>query len=343
MATQRDISLHLNLSQALVSGVLSGKGNSRASEETRRRILEAARELDYRPSASAVSLRTGRTGQIALLVEISSKDGGLIAQSPDVHGLLEAAAAAGYRVILIPMSQGEAGERQLENLARDRVCDGVCVFSNQFQASHRRIVAEYGLPCVVVGAADFAQEAERAAELRDWDRTVVRVDHDNYRHGFDAVRWLQERGHRKIAWAMADGEGDQRHNLELRQGYVDALAQLGGEPEFLPHIPQSDPAANYLPGRKFSAVIVRYAHGAVLWWYQCGRMGIELPGDLEVVGLVDASSLPELSMTGLRRKIKLKCHNAREVGLVAGKTLVEWAGGRVPAEPLILITPGAPA
>ncbi|MGW7133433.1 LacI family DNA-binding transcriptional regulator [Streptomyces bobili] len=54
------------VSQATVSYVLNNRADQPISEETRRRVLEAARNLDYRPHASARTLAAGRS-DIALL------------------------------------------------------------------------------------------------------------------------------------------------------------------------------------------------------------------------------------------------------------------------------------
>ena len=60
MATLRDIAQQLEISVPVVSRVLNGKSDVRASEATRRRIFEVAAQLNYRPTASAKALATGR-------------------------------------------------------------------------------------------------------------------------------------------------------------------------------------------------------------------------------------------------------------------------------------------
>jgi len=52
-ATLRDIAQELNVLITVVSRVLNDKPGTWASEATRQRILERAREINYRPSASA--------------------------------------------------------------------------------------------------------------------------------------------------------------------------------------------------------------------------------------------------------------------------------------------------
>lgn len=59
--TAKDIARELGLSQPTVSRVLNGTNGHRVSPETRARVLEAARRMQYQPNAVARSLRRGRT------------------------------------------------------------------------------------------------------------------------------------------------------------------------------------------------------------------------------------------------------------------------------------------
>ncbi len=64
--TARDVANEVGLSQPTVSRILNGDNSHRASVATRKRVLEAAQRLGYRPNAVARSLRRGRTGIIGL-------------------------------------------------------------------------------------------------------------------------------------------------------------------------------------------------------------------------------------------------------------------------------------
>lgn len=64
--TAKDVARELNLSQPTVSRILNGDQGHRASEETRRRVWEAAQRLGYQPNAVARSLRRGRTDIIGV-------------------------------------------------------------------------------------------------------------------------------------------------------------------------------------------------------------------------------------------------------------------------------------
>ena len=59
-ATIRDIAKRLGISVSTVSYALNG-GPRPVPEEVRRRVLEVARELDYRPNRLARSMVTGKT------------------------------------------------------------------------------------------------------------------------------------------------------------------------------------------------------------------------------------------------------------------------------------------
>ena len=66
--TSSDVARAAGVSRATVSFVLNDKPGMRITEETRRRVLEAARELDYRPHASARSLAAGRSDVVLLAI-----------------------------------------------------------------------------------------------------------------------------------------------------------------------------------------------------------------------------------------------------------------------------------
>src|SRR5690606_26340705 len=66
MSTIADVAARAGVSKATASRALTGRGY--VSEETRRRVADAADELAYVAHSSATSLATGRTGTIAVIV-----------------------------------------------------------------------------------------------------------------------------------------------------------------------------------------------------------------------------------------------------------------------------------
>ena len=66
MATLKDIARTLDLSITKVSRALND--HSDVSEETRLRVKDAARRMNYHPNASARKLVSGRSGMVGLVV-----------------------------------------------------------------------------------------------------------------------------------------------------------------------------------------------------------------------------------------------------------------------------------
>jgi DNA-binding LacI/PurR family transcriptional regulator len=66
--TSAEVARHSGVSRATVSYVLNRTPNQTISEETRRRVFEAAERLGYTPYAPARALRSGRSDVVLLLI-----------------------------------------------------------------------------------------------------------------------------------------------------------------------------------------------------------------------------------------------------------------------------------
>ena len=331
--TLRDIADELKISTAIVSRVLNEKPGNWASEGTKARIFDVARELNYRPSTSARALATGRSMQIAIVVDAARV--GVDAQSADLRGFIEAVSAHNYRVILQPLSAGEAGERELENLLGDGVCDGVCLYSPEVTAGQLRVLRRAARPCVILGDAGHA-------DLKaDIEAVAVRVDHDNYLYAQQSVEWLVAQGHRSIAWTRGHGEGEQPHVLALLAGYRHAMESHGLEPLILPYDQQLDYPIVWQK-RAVSAVMVRWLHGAIAWSNCAADYGLKLPADLTIMAHLDIAASGELIASGLNRRLALHCFDSRNVGQIGGELLTKWATGQRPARSTVLVPTRAP-
>ena len=96
----KDIARELQLSESLVSKVLSGRmGNTTAHIQVVKAIQRKARELGYRPNRTATALATGRHGVIAVFVHQHGEPGSSIVETL-ITGVAEAAAAHQQRLWL---------------------------------------------------------------------------------------------------------------------------------------------------------------------------------------------------------------------------------------------------
>src|SRR5690606_23589525 len=122
--TLQDIAKRTHTSVSTVSRVLSGGSLAqRISAATRQRVLDAAREMGYRPNLVARSLRTRQSKTIALLVsDIANPWFGqiasLIEQSLHRHG---------YSLLLCNSGEDAEMEREYLELLPQRGIDGLIV------------------------------------------------------------------------------------------------------------------------------------------------------------------------------------------------------------------------
>ena len=149
-ATITDVARLANVSTATVSRVLSGGGGAR--DETRDRVLVAARELGYRPSGVARSLRQRATRTLGLIVtDIENPF------FPElVRTVEDAAREMGYAILLCNASDDPEREAGYLELLVDRWVDGVVIAASSLGVRHREWLLAAPLPIVLVNSVDRA-------------------------------------------------------------------------------------------------------------------------------------------------------------------------------------------
>jgi DNA-binding LacI/PurR family transcriptional regulator len=277
--TLADVAALAGVSVALVSIVMRDVPG--ASVESRRRVLQAADELGYRPDARARLLRSSRSRLLGVVFGVQHAFHGDL-----VSGLYTAADRAGYELALSAVTPARDEQRAVASLVQDR-CEALILLGPQAPTSSLAELAAR-LPVVVVA---------RAARHRDLD--VVRTaDDEGLRQ---AVDHLVSLGHRRIA--HIDG-GRAPGAADRRRGYREAMARHGFDSEIrmLPGGLTEDDGASaaqaLLNDGLPTAVTVfndRCATGVLDVLHRAGRA---VPGDISVVGY-DDSRLARLSHVGL--------------------------------------------
>lgn len=121
----KDIAREAKVSVATVSYVLNQVDNQKITDETRCRVLDAAKKLDYIPSLTARSLVRGKSGMLALLFTRNERDGvwkklyyGMLAER--MEALCK---RAGYHLLVLGVD-AERPSPDIE-IVRQREVDGV--------------------------------------------------------------------------------------------------------------------------------------------------------------------------------------------------------------------------
>lgn len=206
MATVADVARRAGVSVSTAARALSGRGY--ASDQTRRQVLEAAKDLGYVTNQIARSLRTRRTRLIGLLIgDVENSFYSTIARNVE-----SIAKQAGYHVVLCNSDDLAANEREYLKLLEGIRVDGLIVTPTA--TNQRQLSALMDNDIVIV------QMDRRVDGLRADAITV-----DNEAGAAEAVSHLIEAGHTRIG--IVTGELGLSTAYQRLAGYERALKQNG--------------------------------------------------------------------------------------------------------------------
>ena len=307
--TSFDIAALAGVSQPTVSRALSG--NPSVSEETRNRVMEAARQLNYTVDKYASGLRTRQSRTIALLFfEDPTPDDTLI--NPFylsmVGSLTRACASKGYD-LLISMQQ-LSGDWHVD-YEDSRKADGILLLGyGDYMTARPRLeqLVRQGTHFVRWGAAKAGQVG-------------TTVGSDNEQGGWLAGKHLIKQGRRSIAF-LGTVSDDAPEFVERWTGYQRALAEAGLRQDERLRVDASPSeeagraaAAKLLDqGVQFDGIFATsdlVAIGAMRALHDAGK---RIPEDVSIVGFDDlaAARMAEPAITTVAQDTRL-----------AGETLVE--------------------
>lgn len=204
--TIRDVSERAKVSISTVSRVLNG--TVPVAEQTRQRVLQAVKELDYRPNVFARSLVTNRSGGIGVIVnEMSSPFYGAM-----VRGVEQVFEPADMHLLVASGKAAADRERKAIDLLLSRRVDALIVHLEALPDEEVLELLDADLPVVLVGRR-IAEAGSRSIFI------------DNEYGGMLAVRYLTGNGHRTIGHLSGPlSFPDSRARL---MGYRQALAEAG--------------------------------------------------------------------------------------------------------------------
>jgi DNA-binding LacI/PurR family transcriptional regulator len=281
--TINDVAERAGVSKSLVSLVMRGSPN--VSDERRSAVLEAARELRYRPNAAARSLVRQRSGVFGVV--LSDLHNPFFADVAD--GIEEGAMAAGYRALLASgFLDAERERTAVDTLLQLRV-DGLILLGN-VGAIGRFESAALAVPTAIVSRETPSKLMD---SVMDDDRlgATMLVDH------------LVELGHRRIAHispgSAAGGPGRRRgyeermrhHGLEAEITIVDGAFTLAGG--------RTGMETLLAMGPRPTAVMAPNDFAAIGALETADAAGLAVPDDVSVTGYdnIALARLPRIGLT----------------------------------------------
>ncbi len=281
-ATIRDVAELAGVSQTTVSFVLNNVEGVRISEETRQRVLEAARTLNYHPDASARRLVRGRTRVIAFVEHHSPQSAQVDAFMAEVlRGIYEVARQYDYHVLFEPLlpSEGHFAERCVQ-LVRARHADGIILSGPRSDDEPLLSIRHEEVPIVLHGRPPTG----------DWPF----IDVDNVRGAWLATQHLIQLGHQRVGLIL-HAPLVYTAAADRKAGYVQALEEAGltvderyiQQANFTPESGKAAMMALLSQSPRPSAVFVAgdtVALGAI---QAAKEAGLRVPEELAVVGFDD--------------------------------------------------------
>src|SRR5215217_1322855 len=122
--SHQDIAREAGVSRVTVSLVLAGKDQT--SEETRRRVMEVAQRLRYRPNLLVQGMQTGRTHAVGVIVPASMHFHGQVARG--IHDELLTANFVPIQLWMNPSADTKQSELAQIHRLVDRRVDGIIIF-----------------------------------------------------------------------------------------------------------------------------------------------------------------------------------------------------------------------
>lgn len=126
--TMADVARKAGVSPTTASFALSGRTDMRISDASRERVLEAARELGYRPNVTARSLRTKSTQTIGF---VSDRITTTPFAGDVIRGAMEAARERDHLLFITEAGGDRAAESSLVHALLDRQVDAV-IYASMF-------------------------------------------------------------------------------------------------------------------------------------------------------------------------------------------------------------------
>jgi len=277
LVTKLDVAKLAGVSSTTVSRILNDNGY--VSEEVRKRVLKAIKELDYVPNRMARSLRTKKTGQIACITY--GLKNAFYAEV--VQGIKDEALDNGYTFTIY---SSKLDKQQYKQLIFDGSYDGLIILT----------------PLEFLEHVDPEKLPRNIPMSMYWDlagKTNIPNVKINLRAAMDKiVNHLLDNGHSNIVYLGSTEDGNGFHYNQRLKGYIKSLTNSGISPsdDYLFHVPtwEDTPSYGYIKIKElikknvpFTAIAASNDLMAIGAMRALSEHGLRVPNDVSITGFDD--------------------------------------------------------
>lgn len=285
MITLKQVAVRAGLSLPTVSHVLGGRADS-YSPQTRAKVIQAAADLGYRANTAARATRTGRVGSIDLW--LSTVEGASRLSSPLITGIHDALIERDMQLTVSRMPHEKLeDDTYLPHVLRQHSAEGVLInYTHNVPERFPALLERHRVPAIWLNIKR--------------DRDCV---YPNESSGYQkATRYLLELGHKRVAFLILHKSGH-FSETDRAAGYETAMREagltpqsdhlgcrIGGDYERNPLLDDRvDRVMGWLSQDERPTAVVCYSVTEVSAVMQAaGRLGLNIPDHLSVIGLFDA-------------------------------------------------------
>ena len=270
----RDVAARAGVSYQTVSRVLNDSPSIR--DATRDRVLAAIEELGYRPNQAARALVTSRSRTIGVLSAMTAHYGPTTA----INSIEMAAREAGYRLTITnSQSSGYASiKSSLDHLLSQSI-EALVVIAPQVRVFEAIQDLSISVPFVTIESTGrdigHSMSVDQVAGARLATKHLIDLGHTEILHIAGPQDWIEAEA-RMQGYLQALGEADLRTRAPILGDWSASFGYWAG--------------LELLRMRDFTAVFAGNDQMALGFLHACRDAGLEVPGDISVIGFDD---LPE--------------------------------------------------
>ncbi len=293
--TIRDVARSAGVSVATVSRALNGSES--VTEATRKRVLQVVDELQFTPSISARRLSLGRTMTITVVTSFLTRPQAV----ERLRGVDAVLSDSEFDLVIYNVETVEKRDQYLRSLPLAKRTDGMLLISLPPRREDVARLATATVPIVVIDV--------HASTLG----VLPRVMGDDIAGGELAARHLLELGHRQIGYIgdAFDNPFGFTSSRDRFAGYERALTSAGltARPEWVALGAHGRYEARELACRLLSepnrptAIFAASDTQALGVIAAAHEIGLDVPGDLSIVGYDDIEAAEYVGLTTIRQRL----------------------------------------
>lgn len=295
--TIADLAREAGVNKSAVSRALSGKPG--VSATTRARVLELAREHEWRPNTTARALSMSRAGAIGWVVRRTPKSSTIDPYFMDLLiGVQLELSATPYNLVLKLVNDLEAELRIYAEWEAERRVDGILLADLEVGDVRSASLREHGIPtsaiATVQGELEESEEPDICIPGQDMNGVHAIVGH------------LHESGHRRIGWVAGPSEFvATRRRVEALESWRLKFEQIVVANASLDAAAISRAAVSLQQKNELTALVVDNELAAIETVAALRASGADVPRDVAVISWLgsDLCLLSDPPLTALEHDV----------------------------------------